>query len=98
MDRDEKPSKTPHLHVRSVDGFLFPEAIAITGNAKGLLQLRRQIDRALAAPDPKGKPLSGSVVNWKSMRPAGGADEKAIKDKKAAAAKGEADNVEDIPF
>ena len=48
MERDGEPSKTSHLHVRSVDGFLFPEAIAITGNAKALLRLRRQIDRALA--------------------------------------------------
>lgn len=48
MDHDEKPAKTPHLHVRSVDGFFSAEAIAITGNAKALLQLRRQIDRALA--------------------------------------------------
>ena len=39
--------KRPYLHVRSVDGFLFAEAIAITGNARALLQLRRQIDRAL---------------------------------------------------
>ena len=48
--------------------------------------------------DSKGKPLTGSVVNWKSMRPAGGADEKAIKDKKAAAEKGEEEDFEDIPF
>ena len=46
-----KPSKTPHLHVRSVDGFLFPEAIAVTGNAAALLKLRRQIDRALKGDD-----------------------------------------------
>jgi hypothetical protein len=43
----DKPSKTPNLHIRSVDGLLFPEAIAITGNAKALLQLRAQIERAL---------------------------------------------------
>ena len=48
--------------------------------------------------DPKGKPLPGSVVNWKSMRPAGGADEKAIKDKKATAEKGEETDFQDIPF
>ena len=40
-----KPAKTPHLHVRTVDGLL-GEAIAITGNAEALLQLRAQIDRA----------------------------------------------------
>jgi hypothetical protein len=50
MDREQKPSKTPHLHIRSVDGLLFGEAIAITGNARALLALRRQIDRALANP------------------------------------------------
>ena len=48
--------------------------------------------------DPKGKPLPGSVVNWKSMRPAGGADEKAFKDKGAATEKGEGEDLEDIPF
>jgi hypothetical protein len=48
--------------------------------------------------DSKGKPLTGSVVNWKSMRPAGGADEKAIKDKKAAAEKGEEEDFQDIPL
>ncbi len=48
--------------------------------------------------DPKGKPLPGSVVNWKSMRPAGGADEKAIKDKKAAAEKGEEEDFQSISF
>jgi hypothetical protein len=47
----EKPRRAPHLHVRTVDGFLFPLAVAITGNARALLQLRRQIDRALANPD-----------------------------------------------
>jgi hypothetical protein len=40
------PPKSPHLHVRTVDGLL-GEAIAITGSAKALLQLRAQIDRAL---------------------------------------------------
>jgi hypothetical protein len=41
------PTKMPHLHVRSVEGLLFGEAIVITGNARALLQLRDQIDRAL---------------------------------------------------
>ncbi len=44
--------------------------------------------------DSKGKPLSGSVVNWKSMRPAGGAEEKAVEEKVAEAEKEEGD----IPF
>ncbi len=30
---NDKPPKKPYLHIRSVDGLLFPEAIAITGNA-----------------------------------------------------------------
>jgi hypothetical protein len=42
-----RASRTPYLHVRTVEGLLFEEAIAITGNAKALLQLRAQIDRAL---------------------------------------------------
>ncbi len=44
---DDKPQKKPYLHIRSVDGLLFPEAIAITGNATALLKLRAQIERAL---------------------------------------------------
>lgn len=47
----ERPSRTPFLHVRTVDGFLSPLAIAITGNARAFLQLRRQIDWALTNPD-----------------------------------------------
>ena len=43
---ESEPAKTPHLHVRSVEGLL-GEAIAITGNAKALLKLRTQIDRSL---------------------------------------------------
>jgi hypothetical protein len=46
-EAEAKSPKTPHLHVRSVEGLLFEEAIAITGNARALLQLRGQIDRAL---------------------------------------------------
>ena len=41
------PPKKPFLHVREVEGSLFPYAIAITGNATALLQLKRQINRAL---------------------------------------------------
>ena len=44
---EAEPSKTPHLHVRTVEGLMFGEAIAITGNARALLKLRAQIDRAL---------------------------------------------------
>jgi hypothetical protein len=38
-EAEEKPAKTPHLHVRTVEGLLFEEAIAVTSNAKALLQL-----------------------------------------------------------
>src|SRR5919107_6274625 len=34
--------------------------------------------------DSKGKPLTGSTINWKSIRPAGGTEEKAVKEKVAA--------------
>ena len=47
--------------------------------------------------DSKGKPLTGSVVDWKSMRPAGGAAEKEAEEKKASAEK-EDSNFSDIPF
>jgi hypothetical protein len=42
-----KPSETPYLHVQQTEGSLFPYAVEVTGNAKALLQLRQQIDRAL---------------------------------------------------
>jgi hypothetical protein len=42
----DEPSKTPYLHVRETEGELFPFAVEIVGNAKALLQLRAQIDRA----------------------------------------------------
>jgi hypothetical protein len=48
--------------------------------------------------DSKGTPLSGSVINWKSMRAAGGAEEKAVKEKVAAAEVEEEEDFEDIPF
>ena len=40
----------PYLRIRSVDGLL-GEAIAITGNAKALLKLQAQIERALEGED-----------------------------------------------
>ena len=46
-EAETKPAKTPYLHARSVAGLLFGDVIAITGNAKALLQLRSQIVRAL---------------------------------------------------
>jgi hypothetical protein len=48
---DRKPSETPYLHVRETEAALFPFAVEIVGNAKALLQLRKQIDRALEGID-----------------------------------------------
>jgi hypothetical protein len=48
--------------------------------------------------DSKGKPLTGSTINWKSIRPAGGAEEKEAKEARASAAKEEEDDFGDIPF
>jgi hypothetical protein len=55
---ETNPANTPHLHVRTVEGVL-GEAIAITGNAKALLQLPAQIDRALR--DETSFPFEESV-------------------------------------
>jgi hypothetical protein len=44
--------------------------------------------------DNSGKPLAGSTINWKSMRPAGGADEKEAASGRAAGANEEADNLD----
>jgi hypothetical protein len=46
--------------------------------------------------DPKGKPLAGSVINWKSMRAAGGADEKTAEELKKEAAKGPHEDMDNI--
>jgi len=51
--------------------------------------------------DSKGKPLSGSVLNWKSMRRAGGADEKEAESRDAQAdaqADAEDEDFDSIPF
>ena len=48
--------------------------------------------------DSKGKQLTGSVVNWKSIRPAGGADEKEAEQKKAEAEKEAGEDFDNIPF
>ncbi len=50
--------------------------------------------------DPKGKPLTGSTINWKSMRPAGGADEREaeIREAKAKAEAEDEEDFENIPF
>ena len=47
--------------------------------------------------DSKGNPLTGSTINWKSMRPAGGADEKEAEEKRVRAEKEEEEDF-DIPF
>ena len=46
--------------------------------------------------DPKGKPLAGSTINWKSLRAAGGAEEREAKEK-VATVEAE-DDFDDIPF
>ena len=47
--------------------------------------------------DSKGKPLTGSIINWKSIRPAGGAEEKVVKEK-VAESKASTGNLEDNPL
>jgi hypothetical protein len=46
--------------------------------------------------DPKGNPLTGSVINWKSMRAAGGADEREAEAKRAE--KETEEDFDDVPF
>ncbi len=48
--------------------------------------------------DPKGKPLTGSTINWKSIRAAGGADEREAEDKRAQAEKEEEEDFNDLAF
>jgi hypothetical protein len=48
--------------------------------------------------DSKGKPLTGSTINWKSIRPAGGAEEKVARESRTSAAREEEDNFDKIPF
>src|SRR5919106_1813610 len=48
--------------------------------------------------DSKGKPLTGSTINWKSIRPAGGAEEKEAKEARASAASEEGDDSDKIPL
>ena len=48
--------------------------------------------------DSKGKPLTGSTINWKSIRLAGGAEEKEAKEARASAAREEEDDSDKIPF
>jgi hypothetical protein len=48
--------------------------------------------------DRKGNPLPGTVVNWKNIRPAGGADEKEAKEQVVEDEKEEEEDFEDIPF
>jgi hypothetical protein len=48
--------------------------------------------------DSKGKPLTGSTINWKSIRPAGGAEEKEARESRTSAAREEEDNFDKMPF
>jgi hypothetical protein len=48
--------------------------------------------------DNSGKPLAGSTINWKSMRPAGGADENAAVERRSAGANEEAEALDNIPL
>ncbi len=48
--------------------------------------------------DPKGKPLSGSTINWKSLRAAGGADEKEAENRATKAEEENEEDFSDIPF
>jgi hypothetical protein len=48
--------------------------------------------------DSKGKQLKGSVVDWQSMRKAGGSVEKEIRERLVAAEAEEADDFSDLPF
>jgi hypothetical protein len=47
----DKPSKTPYLRFGEAERPIMGPAVEIVGNAKALLQLRRQIDRALKDED-----------------------------------------------
>ena len=44
-------ARRSYLHVRQTEGSLLAGGVSITGNAKALLQLRTQIDRALGGVD-----------------------------------------------
>jgi hypothetical protein len=46
-----QPSETPYLRFGEAERPIMGPAVEIVGNAKGLLHLRRQIDRALKAED-----------------------------------------------
>jgi hypothetical protein len=48
--------------------------------------------------DSKGKPLTGSTINWKSIRPAGGAEEKEAKEARTSAAREVGDDFDKIPL
>jgi hypothetical protein len=48
--------------------------------------------------DSKGKPLTGSTINWKSIRPAGGADENNIRQRATEAEEEGEEDFNDIPF
>jgi hypothetical protein len=47
----DKPSQTPYLRFGETERPIMGPAVEIVGNARGLLRLRRQIDRALKDED-----------------------------------------------
>jgi hypothetical protein len=55
----DEPPKTPYLRFGEVERPIMGPAVEIVGNAKGLLQLRRQIDRALK--DIDSYPLDDAI-------------------------------------
>ena len=46
--------------------------------------------------DPKGNPLAGSTINWKSIRPAGGKDEAEVEEETEADDEGV--DGDEVPF
>jgi hypothetical protein len=56
----DKPSKTPYLRFGEVERPIMGPAVEIVGNAKALLQLRGQIDRALKD-DESAYPLDEAI-------------------------------------
>ena len=55
----DKPSKTPYLRFGETERPIMGPAVEIVGNARALLQLRRQIDRALK--DQESYPLDEAL-------------------------------------
>jgi hypothetical protein len=58
----DKPSKTPYLRFGEAEGPIMGLTVEIIGNARALLQLRRQIDRALRD-DNSWRPLDETIYH-----------------------------------